>query len=273
LLSAAQMIKHVEFSKHLLNHWGDDPKGKYLWIHWDEKWFWGHVNRHAKVCEQLGLEPQQRFAFHKNHINKVMGIAVIYFAFEGSPNNGGVGGKIAFSRVQATKIAAKRQRAATKNASTGAIEYKGAILREAGDPYSVDCAVTGSNVGTSYDPKFALTEFFPLVMDEVEKLVKPGGKFAGYKPVFQGDRAGPHIEDKFLKYVTDECEKRKWLWEPQAPQMPHLNANDLGAFPAMSKRHTRLTRESGSMVPSKQVIWNAAVQVWNTLPASVIARR
>ncbi|HIF03462.1 MAG TPA: hypothetical protein EYQ84_09310, partial [Nitrospinaceae bacterium] len=112
------MVNHVDFSKHLLNHWGDDPNGKYLWIHWDEKWFWGHVNRHAKVCEQLGLEPQQRFAFHKNHINKVMGIAVIYFAFEGSPNNGGVGGKVAFTRCQGGKVALKRQRGATKNEQT-----------------------------------------------------------------------------------------------------------------------------------------------------------
>ena len=89
LLSDQQKKKHVDFCVHLLNHWGKDPKGKYLWIHYDEKWFWGFVARHAKECADLGLNRQQRFAYHKNHINKVMGTAVVGLAFEGSPNNGG----------------------------------------------------------------------------------------------------------------------------------------------------------------------------------------
>ena len=82
------------------------------------------------MCEALGLNRQERFAYHKNHINKVMGTAVVGLAFEGSPNNGGVGLKIAFTRAQASKIAAKRQREYSgKDPVTGAMRYQGRVLR------------------------------------------------------------------------------------------------------------------------------------------------
>jgi hypothetical protein len=32
------------------------------------------------------------------------------------------------------------------------------------------------------------------IFPKVEGLVGPGGKYEGYKPVFQGDNAGPHID-------------------------------------------------------------------------------
>jgi hypothetical protein len=43
-------------------------------------------------------------------------------------------------------------------------------------------------------------------------------------------------------------------------------------FPAMSKRHSELTRRHTQSVASKDVIWNAAEQVWRELPACKIAR-
>ena len=256
LLSEQQRRKHVIFSNHLLNHWGKDPNGKYLWIHYDEKWFWGFVARHAKVCEALGLSRQERFAYHKNHINKVMGTAVVGFAFEGSPNNGGVGVKIAFTRALASKIAEKSQRAYSgKNPTTGAAQYRGPLLREKGDAYSVDCCVTGSNEGTSDDPKFSLVRFFRLlVFLRILDLVKVGGDFEGYIPDIQGDQAGPHEEEEFKRFVKQWCLEHGWLWEPQAPQMPHMNTLDLAVFPSMSKRHSGLTRSHTGSVASKDVI-------------------
>jgi hypothetical protein len=48
--------KHVSFAKHLCNNWGL-PRGKYLWIHYDEKWFYVWVSQAmAKKCKQLGIE-------------------------------------------------------------------------------------------------------------------------------------------------------------------------------------------------------------------------
>lgn len=75
LLSSVQREKHVEFSTHLRNRWGL-PEAKYLWVHYDEKWFWGLVARsNAKMCEEMGLVRKYYQIYHKNHINKVMVLA------------------------------------------------------------------------------------------------------------------------------------------------------------------------------------------------------
>ncbi len=230
--------------------------------------------KHAKLCEGLGLYPNDHYVYHKSHINKLMVIAVVGFAFVGSPENGGEGVKIAFTRAQCTKIAAKLQREATKNAETGAIEFKGRVIREKGTPYSVDCNVTGSNAGTSEAPKFDLKTFFAeLVFDEVDKLVRSGGKFEGYKAEYQGDMAGPHEEDRFKKFEMNYCASKGWGWKPQAPQMPYMNVLDLGVFPSMGSGVHELTRNNSGSVANKEVVWRAAQQVWRErLPESKIAR-
>jgi hypothetical protein len=45
---------------------------------------------------------------------------------------------------------------------------------------------------------------------------------------------------------------------------------DLAVFPAMSKRHSELTRRHTQSVASKDVIWNAAEQVWRELALILI---
>jgi hypothetical protein len=96
------MQKHVDFAKLVQDHWGLDTVGKkYLWVNFDEKWFhgWlGHVN--VKKCEQLGLEKNIAFLYHKNHIDKTMIIAVTGYSFEENIENGGHGLKIMMHRVQ-----------------------------------------------------------------------------------------------------------------------------------------------------------------------------
>lgn len=146
-------------------------------------------------------------------------------------------------------------------------------MRRQGDAYSVDTTVTGNSEGTSDNPKFSLKRLFmDLVFELVETYVKPGGQFEGYTPVFQGDQAGPHEEETFKTAMTQTCAANGWYWEPQAPQMPHLNVLDLAVFPAMSKRHSELTRRHTHSVASKDVIWDAAEEVWARLPACKIAR-
>jgi hypothetical protein len=146
-------------------------------------------------------------------------------------------------------------------------------LRRKGEAYSVDTTVTGSNEWTSDDPKFALVRYFrECVFKQIAALVAPGGVFEGYTPVIQGDQAGPHEEEGFKRFVAQVCNEKGWLWEPQAPQMPHLNVDDLAVFPAMSKRHSDETRKYTGSVASKEVIWNAAAKVWAELPACLIAR-
>jgi hypothetical protein len=58
LLSDAQRKKHLDFGKHFRFNWGLGG-GKYLPVHYDEKWFWGLVvRRDVKCCEELGIDPQ-----------------------------------------------------------------------------------------------------------------------------------------------------------------------------------------------------------------------
>lgn len=221
----------------------------------------------------MGVLQKALFAYHKNHINKVMAIAVVAFAFDGTPDNGGTAIKLAFTRAQASKIANKLQRAYSGMTADGRRQFQGPVVRRKGEAYSVDTSVTGSNEGTSDDPKFSLKRMFEdLVFEVVQQYVQPGGQFEGYTPVFQGDQAGPHEEVAYKRAMSETCNEKGWHWEPQAPQMPHLNVCDLAVFPAMSKRHSELTRRHTQSVASKDVIWSTAQRVWDELPACTIAR-
>ena len=155
----------------------------------------------------------------------------------------------------------------------GRRQFQGPVVRRKGEAFSIDTTVTGNNEGTSDNPNFALKRLFEdLVFGMVQTYVQPGGQYEGYTPVIQGDQAGPHEEEVFKRAMSEACNDNGWHWEPQAPQMPHLNVCDLAVFPAMSKRHSELTRRHTQSVASKDVIWNAAEQVWRELPACKIAR-
>ncbi|CAJ1965501.1 unnamed protein product [Cylindrotheca closterium] len=271
-LSPEQKRKHLEFAKRFQNNWGLGG-GKFLLVHYDEKWFWGLVmRRDAKMCEELGIDAVSYKAYHRSHVSKVMGIAVTAFAFKDSIENGGDGLKIGFYRAQTNKVAKKLVRQAVRQ-DDGSIKRTGAVIREKGDLYLVDCNVTGSSEGTPDDPKFALKKLFEHhIFQKLDGLVAAGGQYEGYIPVIQGDNAGPHAEKEYFNWCKAQCEQRGWHWEPQAPQMPHMNNLDLSVFPCMSRRHCAAARERGGLHVLKQdEIWDAAEDVWSTLPSSKIA--
>jgi hypothetical protein len=90
-----------------------------------------------------------------------------------------------------------------------------------------------------------LPVFFETIFPMVEGMVCQDGKYAGYTPIFEGDKAGPHQDSKLLNGVKGYCgEQKGWHWQPQAVQMPHMNVLDLSVFPCMSKRHTDKSQES-----------------------------
>ena len=136
----------------------------------------------------------------------------------------------------------------------------GPIKRKAGDLYLVDVAVTGSNEGTTVNPKCSIQQILHHhIIPAVRKLIGPGGRYEGYLPVPQSDSAGPHIEAVFLRYVMEACQREGWMWEPQAPQMPHSNVLDLSVFPAISRRHCALVRQRGGLhVLKEDDIWKSA---------------
>ena len=90
--------------------------------------------------------------------------------------------------------------------------------------------------------------------------------------IIQGDNAGPHSETDFVAFLQVHCALKSYHWEPQAPQMPHMNNLDLSVFPAMSKRHTAMGRKRGGLrVLTGDEIWETAWRVWEELPSSKIA--
>ena len=216
---------------------------KILWINYDEIWFYGWVSRcNAKMCEILGIEKTHTYLYHKCHINKVMAVAFTAYAFDSNVKNGGHGIKFGLYRVQAARVSQRDVRQSRRN-EEGNLPYDGDIIRMKGDAYLIDCNVTGSNEGTSTNPKFSLLALFrDQIFPKIELLVGDGGEYEGYLPVFQGDNAGPHTDATFHTFVKAFCDSKGWKWEPQAAQMPHLNNLDLAVFPMMSKRPSALLK-------------------------------
>ncbi len=157
---------------------------------------------------------------------------------------------------------AKKQVRQSRRTTDGKLKYDGPIIRNAGDAYMIDCNVTGTDEGTSDQPKFALLRLFmDHIFAKVHELVGPGGRFEGYLPMFQGDNAGPHTDAAFFQAMVEYCNAQGWHWIPQAPQMPHANNLDLAVFPSMSKRHSALLQQYSNTVAPVEEIHRAAADV------------
>ena len=110
------MHKHLTFARKFRNNWGLGG-GKFLLIMFDEKWFWGLVLRsYAKAVAEFGIDPKSFSAYHRNHINKCMAVALTAFAFIDSIENGGIAHKLGLYRAQAHKIAKQMVREAVRQA-------------------------------------------------------------------------------------------------------------------------------------------------------------
>ena len=279
LMTKKQRLDSVKFSRFMRSNWGRG-KGKYLWIAWDEKWFYGMVLRHAKKCEQMGLKRAHLYAKHKNHFTKTMVLAMIGYAFEDHPENGGTGLMLGGYRVEGARVARKQQRE-TVFADDGTHTFSGPILRENGDVMVVECTLTGSSRGTSDKPKFScLALFQECVLEQVEAIVStggpgskyPAGPFAGYTPIFHHDNGGGHSEANFVEVLSAVCNENDWGWYPQSPQSPYLNPCDLYLFPMMSRRHSKLLRNRhGKKMPTTDEIWAGVDDVLSEVSSSNIA--
>ena len=62
------------------------------------------------------------------------------------------------------------------------------------------------------------------------------------------------------------------MLELQAPQGPYTNVLDLQVFPAMSKRHSELLQVFSNTEADKDRIWKIALEIWNTMTSSMVAR-
>ena len=208
-----------------------------------------------------------------HHINKVMAIATVGYYFTDEMRNGGEGILLSMYRSQKAKIAKKTQYPRVRRPDgTWYYDKSNGPLYRKGDPVMCDTVCVGSPKGTPSDPKFDLQTMWILnIFPLIEALVGDGGRCEGAQVVIQGDGAGPHRERAYAKRMTDECKERGWIWDTQAPHMPHSNVLDLYIFPAMSKNHDK-ERNSHSSMLSKEQIWENAEAVWNKITSQEIAK-
>ena len=76
------------------------------------------------MCAELGIDYQSMQAYHKNHINKCMGVAFVGYAFEDNMENGGHGIKLEFLRAQSHKVVEKEIREGIRKPD-GRMGFKG----------------------------------------------------------------------------------------------------------------------------------------------------
>ncbi len=62
---------------------------------------------YERVLEKNELNANEIKVYHKNHISKTMGIAMVGYAFVDSIENGGEGLKFIFTRAQSARVAQK----------------------------------------------------------------------------------------------------------------------------------------------------------------------
>ena len=108
----------------------------------------------------------------------------------------------------------------SRDPETGKLTFKGnAVKHRKGEPFLVDCNVTGSDVGTPTDPKFALKFLWEhTLIPTIEALVAPGGPCEGATVIFQEDNAGPHNCRVYRDFLEDSFTERGWFIRLQAPQ-------------------------------------------------------
>jgi hypothetical protein len=80
------------------------------------------------------------------------------------------------------------------------------------------------------------------------------------------------MDNTFHTSVKEFCKSKTWKWEPQAPQMPHLNNLDVAVFPMMSKHQSALLQNYLIVQAPTDEIWRTAEQVWMDLGSAEIAR-
>ena len=196
-LAPENQIKQVAFSRHVMGRWGLGHNRKILWIHCDEKWFHGIVPRpNAKACPELGIPKSSHSAHHKKHIAKVMAHCCVGYLFDGDVEAGGDGFLISCDRCASFKMPLRNSYVLTRDAVTGKLTFKANALKHTkGVPYLVDCAITGSDVGTATKPCFPLRKLWEhTLIPAIAQLVDTGGPCEDAIVVVQQDNAGPHIE-------------------------------------------------------------------------------
>ena len=72
-----------------------------------------------------------------------------------------------------------------------------------------------------------------------------------------------HEDAEFKNFFREHYGSKGWYWEPQAPQMLHMNFLDMSVFPETPRRHIKRARARGGLgVLREDDIWEVVMEVW-----------
>ena len=190
----------------------------FVLVHMDEKWFYAVRTRsNTKVLTSIGLEPNDYYAQHRNHIGKEMYIVCTAFVLNGSDiTAGGKAIPIACIRV-GKKVKAKKDSYKRVYNDDGTFSYPKIDenqIRKKGDMYFKSFELTGSSEGTEKSPKISLLKEYQdkIIPALEEKVVQRFGQ-NGRKVIIikQEDGAGLHTDATYLSEMQREFDERGWI--------------------------------------------------------------
>ena len=245
---------------------------QFVLIHMDEKWFYAVRTRsNCKVLTSIGLEPNDYYAHHKSHINKIMYVVVTAFVpIENDINKGGITIPVACVRVG-------REVEAQKNSYKRVYKDDGTYhhphieanrLRTKGNLYFTSLDLKGSSEGTEKKPKCSLLKIYKerviaAIEREIVDKLSDNGRIRVIV-IKQEDGAGAHNDKKYCDEMKKIFDEKGWLIFNQPPQSPITNVHDACIFPMMSKMVSREQATTfGSRLLKGEQLHQTVMKVWN----------
>lgn len=241
-------------------------------VHMDEKWFYAIRTRtNCKVLTSIGLEAQDYYAHHKNHVGKVMYIvATAYVLHDNNIGHGGTAVPLACVRV-GKMVKAQKDTYKRVYAEDGTFTYPKIAenqLRHEGREYFEGFELTGSSEGTEKKPKISLLKIYKeeIIPALEEKVVRRFNENGNRQVVIvkQEDNAGLHTDGTYLAEMRNEFERRDWILFNQPSQSPVTNVHDACIFPMLSKAVSRQQAVVfGSRMLQTEQLHEAVMTCWN----------
>jgi hypothetical protein len=126
------------------------------------------------MCKELRIKKHEYYIYHKNHIEKVIAVAITAYAFDGSLDSRGDGLEIVIYQLQAARLAKKEHQQREMPTACSNVMSLFYTKKEAAILLMLNA--TGSVEGTSDKPKFALRSIVekknssellnPLILEE-----------------------------------------------------------------------------------------------------------
>ena len=276
-LDAAAKLRRVVWACQFWLFWKSvraipPSKVKVVLIHMDEKWFYAvRARSNCKVLESIGLESNDYYSQHKNHIGKELYIVATAFVLNN--NDITAGGKaipIACVRV-GKKVKATKDSFKRVYKEDGSFHYPKILsnqLRRKDEMYFTSIELTGSSEGTSEEPKVSLLkQYQDIIIPAIEeKVVERFNEEGNVKVciVKQEDGAGLHTDKTYQTQMKREFGDREWLLFDQPSQSPVTNVHDACIFPMMSKKvSSEQAMMFGSTLLKGEQLNQTVNKVWN----------